>query len=143
MDRMDLLLMRRITKRKVEDQSQGHSKKTKEEHLDLVKTQSEAFRKIHRNLREDEILLVMNFTAFGIPFAKSQFLYLNDLIVTIYEHGGKHDWINYVSTSDDKQMFDFVEGSLYMISFLHIEILCCYAGRCQNESFDPQARKVR
>ena len=33
--------------------------------------------------------------------------------MTIYEHGGKHDWINYVATSDDKQMFEFVEGSLY------------------------------
>jgi len=59
------------------------------------------------------VLLVMDFTAAPIAYAKSQFLYLNDLIFTIYEYGGTHHWLNYVSTSEDKQMFDYVEASIY------------------------------
>ena len=88
-------------------------KKSKEEHLLIVNTQNEKFREIQKNLGQNEVLLVMDFTAYGIPYAKSQFLYLNDLIITIYENGGKHNWINYVSTSENKQMYFYVEGSLY------------------------------
>jgi hypothetical protein len=93
--------------------NQEGSRKTKEQHLELIKSQSEAFKKILRSLREGQILLVMDFTSIAVPSGKSQFLYINDLIVTIYEPSGRHDWINYCATSDQKQMFDYVEGSLY------------------------------
>jgi hypothetical protein len=87
-------------------------KKTKEELLLLKKVQFEKFQEIRESLGEDEVLFVMDFTSAAIPHAKSQYLYANDLIFTIYIHGGHHDWINYMSTSDKKQMYAYVESSL-------------------------------
>ena len=99
-----------------EDEGEGShwpvSKKTKEEHLELKMIQYDAFQKIRANLQIDEMLIVMDFTSAAIPYAKSQNLFVNDLIITVYSHRGTHDWINYISTSDNKQMFAYVEGSL-------------------------------
>jgi hypothetical protein len=87
-------------------------KKTKEEHLHLKTVQFEKFQEIREFLGPYEVLIVMDFTSAAIPHAKSQYLYANDLIFTIYIHGGHHDWINYMSTSDNKQMYPYVESSL-------------------------------
>jgi len=51
------------------------------------------------------MLLVLDFTSCGVPHAKSKNLFVNDLIITIYEN--KEDKV-----SDQKQMFAFVEGAL-------------------------------
>jgi hypothetical protein len=88
-------------------------KKTKEEHLDLKRIQYDEFQRIRSSLREEEVLLVMDFTSAAIPHAKSKSLFVNDLIFTLYTAGGHHDWINYMSTSDNKQMYSYVESSLY------------------------------
>jgi hypothetical protein len=73
----------------------------------------EEFQRIRSSLKEDEVLFVMDFTSAAIPHAKSQNLFVNDLIFTLYMAGGHHDWINYMSTSDNKQMYPYVEGSLF------------------------------
>ena len=96
-----------------EDEEEGSPKKTKEEHLKLKKVQFDEFQRIRASLKETEALIVMDFTSVAIPHAKSQNLFVNDLIITLYTHGGKHDWINYMSTSDNKQMYAYVEGSLH------------------------------
>lgn len=70
----------------------------------------------------------MDFISVAIPYAKSQNLYVNILIFTLDWSGNKHEWINYVSTSDDKQMFDFVEGSIYDLwsTYLPENIVCVF-----------------
>jgi hypothetical protein len=93
--------------------SETTHKKTLEEHLELKRVQNEEFRRIRSALSKDEILIVMDFTSAAVPYAKSQSLFVNDLIITIYSEGGRHDWINYMSTSDNKQMYAYVEGSLH------------------------------
>jgi hypothetical protein len=44
---------------------------------------------------------------------KSQSLFVNDLIFTLYDADQQHDWVNYISTSDNKQIYAYVEGSLF------------------------------
>jgi hypothetical protein len=54
----------------------------------------------------------MDFTSIAIPYAKSKSLFVNDLIVTVYEPKKPPEWINYMSTSECKQVYPFVEGAL-------------------------------
>jgi hypothetical protein len=93
--------------------NQPSTKKTKEEHLELKTVQYDAFQRIRSSLGVDEVLLVMDFTSAAIPHAKSQSLFVNDLIFTLYDADQQHDWVNYISTSDNKQMYAYVEGSLF------------------------------
>lgn len=100
-----------VEEAELDETGQSEPKKTLQEHLDLKRTQTAEFQRIRQSLKDDEYLLVMDFTSVAVPHAKSQCLYVNDLIITIYSKDG-HDWINYMSTSADKQMFPFVEGAL-------------------------------
>jgi hypothetical protein len=95
-----------------EESNKSSDTKSFEEHQEYIQVQSGEFKRTHDNLGENEMLIVMDFTSVAVPWGKSKSLFVNDLIITIYEKNKPAEWVNYMSTSDDKQMFDYVEGAI-------------------------------
>jgi len=54
-------------------------------HKRVLRIQREAFQTQKNELRQEEVLIVKDFTAQAIPYGKSAFLYANFLIFTKYE----------------------------------------------------------
>lgn len=84
-------------------------------HFERKMTQEDTFETVKHNLSTSQLLIVQDFTSHSIPYGKCKMLCVNILILTVFERNldGKIQWkfYNYVSTSEDKQTYDFVDSA--------------------------------